>query len=113
MAGVQPHFSQARVFPLVRRQLRGPGVAGYIFCFVVITSGSAKRRLGAPSPASECPSDRSRSIYPLNSSSRFQSSTVEFENGVRRLRAVVESGGNSEYCEYCEKRSAESGLSNY
>jgi hypothetical protein len=27
-AGVLPHFSQARVFPPVRMQFRGPGVSG-------------------------------------------------------------------------------------
>ena len=44
---MQPHASQTRVFPLVRKQLRGPGGAGYIFRFGVITPDSlAKRRLG-------------------------------------------------------------------
>ena len=94
-AGVQPHFSQARVFPLVRRQLRGPGVAGYIFRASVssrpalFSSAAWAPRYALPSPASECPSDRSRSIHPLHNSLGFQSSTDNSGGGVRRLRAVV------------------------
>jgi hypothetical protein len=79
-------------------QLRGPGVAGYIFRFGVITPSSlAERRLGGSTcfamPALKCPSDRSRSILPLNSNLGSQSSTVNFAGGVRQARReAIESG---------------------
>jgi len=91
-AGVLPHFSQARVFPLVRIQLRGPGVAGYIFRFGVITSGSAKRRLGA---AIACirPSDAVAASFPSIAIWEISRQQSILPGGVRQARReAIESG---------------------
>jgi hypothetical protein len=55
----------------------------------LFSSAAWAPRYALPSPASECPSDRSRSIHPLHNSLGFQSSTDNSGGGVRRLRAVV------------------------